>query len=96
MPPLVIELLGGFAARRDEKPDLVFESDKTRALLAYLAVERGKTHRRETLAGLFWPDMPEKRARANLNQSAYSLRRILEQLTIRSFCQQPPHHGAQS
>ena len=75
MPALVIELLGGFAARRDDKSILSFESDKTRALLAYLAVERGKAQRRETLAGLLWPNMPEKRARANLNQACYSLRR---------------------
>ncbi|MCP4210007.1 MAG: AAA family ATPase [Halieaceae bacterium] len=78
MPTLLIELLGGFAAHRDDNTLPVYESDKTRGLLAYLAVERGKLHRRETLAGLFWPDMPEGRARANLNQTTYSLRSTLE------------------
>jgi len=52
MATLVIELLGEFAARRDDKSILAFESDKTRALLVFLVVERGKVHRRETLAGL--------------------------------------------
>lgn len=78
MSPLIIELLGGITARRDGLSIDPFESDKTRALLAYLAVEEGKTHRRETLAGLFWPEAPEPRARANLNQAVYSLRHGLE------------------
>ena len=73
MPAVIIELLGGFAARRDGASDFVFETDKTRALLAYLAVEREKTHRRETLAGLFWPDMPEHRARAESQSSGLQL-----------------------
>jgi oligopeptide transport system substrate-binding protein len=78
MSALKIELLGGIIARRDGQSIEAFESDKTRALLAYLAVKRDKTHRRETLAGLFWPEAPEARARANLNQAAYSLRHRLE------------------
>jgi len=34
-----------------------------RALLAYLAVESASPHARTTLAGLFWPEYPEKYAR---------------------------------
>ncbi len=83
MSTVVIALLGGFTARRDgtssDAGDAVrFESDKVRALLAYLAIEPGKAQRRETLVGLFWPETPEQRARANLNQAVYSLRHALE------------------
>jgi predicted ATPase/DNA-binding SARP family transcriptional activator len=54
-----------------------FDSDKARALLAYLAVESGDAHRREVLAGLLWPESPEKRARASLSQALYNLRSLL-------------------
>jgi len=58
----------------DGAPVTAFESDKVRALLAYLAVEAGHPHRRETLAGLFWPERPERSARHNLSQALSNLR----------------------
>ncbi|MCO6450200.1 MAG: AAA family ATPase [Caldilineales bacterium] len=80
MPVLIVRLLGGFSARWDgDSSALAFDSDKTRALLVYLAMAGGKEHRRELLAGLLWPDMPEHRARANLSQAIYSLRRHIAQ-----------------
>ncbi len=60
-----------------------FESDKVRALLAYLAVEAGRAHRRETLAGLLWPDCPEQVARHNLSQALFNLRLALGDHTAR-------------
>jgi predicted ATPase/DNA-binding SARP family transcriptional activator len=54
-----------------------FESDKTRALLAYLVAEQGRSHSRSKLAGIFWPEFPERRARQNLSQTLYSLRKTL-------------------
>ena len=59
------------------EPVTGFEADKARALLAYLAFESDRAHPRETLAGIFWPERPEKRARASLNQALYNLRRVL-------------------
>jgi DNA-binding SARP family transcriptional activator len=47
-------------------------------LLAYLLVERNRAHPREALAGLFWGDHPEERARACLNTALWRLRAILE------------------
>ena len=45
------------------------------ALLVYLAVEADRPHRREALAGLFWPEQPDRAARQNLRQGFYQLRR---------------------
>ena len=54
-----------------------FATDKVRALLAYLAVESGRPHRREALAALLWPNCPKSAARTNLRQALYRLRRAL-------------------
>ena len=77
MGTLHISLLGTFHVTLDEKAVTGFNSDKARALLAYLAVEADHPHRREKLAGLFWPEQTEKRARANLSQGLFSLRKAI-------------------
>ncbi len=77
MARLVLTLLGSFQARLDGEPATEFESDKVRALLAYLAVESDRPHRRERLAGLLWPERPERYARQNLSQALYNLRRAI-------------------
>ncbi|MEJ2336675.1 MAG: BTAD domain-containing putative transcriptional regulator [Gemmatimonadales bacterium] len=56
----------------------VLAQPKRVALLAYLAAcGGGDSHRRDTLLGLFWPDLDESRARHALNQSLYVLRRAV-------------------
>jgi predicted ATPase len=50
---------------------------KTVALLAYLALETPRPHRREALAGLLWPEQPEAKAREDLRQALYLLRQAL-------------------
>ena len=55
MPQLSISLLGPFQVTLDGQPVTAFDSDKGRALLATLAVEADRPHRRESLATLFWP-----------------------------------------
>ena len=52
MAHLSLTLLGPFQASLDGQPITAFRYDKVRALLAYLAVESDRPHRRETLAGL--------------------------------------------
>jgi WD40 repeat protein/serine/threonine protein kinase/DNA-binding SARP family transcriptional activator len=74
---LTIRLLGSFQVTLDDQPVTHFESDKVRALLAYLAVEAGRPHRREALAGLLWPEMPERTARANLRYALANLRQAI-------------------
>jgi DNA-binding SARP family transcriptional activator/predicted ATPase len=75
--PLRIQLLGGFSVSRDGNPLTGFESERVRALLAYLAVEASRPIQRGFLAGTFWPDHAERRARQNLSQALYNLRNLL-------------------
>ncbi len=77
MARLEIQLLGPFQATLDGEPITGFDSDKVRALLAYLAVESDRPARREKLAGLLWPDFAESSARTNLRQALTNLRRVL-------------------
>jgi len=76
MAHLSLTLLGQFQVTLDGQPITAFESDKGRALLAYLASEP-VTHHRETLAALLWPDYGEQNARANLRQTLHHLRKTL-------------------
>ncbi len=52
-----------------------FISSKAQALLYYLAVT-GRPHSREALAALFWGDMPDSNARANLRVTLCNLRQL--------------------
>ncbi|MFO7634265.1 MAG: BTAD domain-containing putative transcriptional regulator [Caldilinea sp.] len=74
MTRLRLTLLGSFQALLDDRPIAAFESAKARALLAYLAVESDRAHRREALAELFWPERPPGAALANLRHTLANLR----------------------
>ena len=78
MGRLEIYLFGSFHVTIDNRPLIDFESDKARALLAYLAVEEDRPHRREALAGLLWSDTPERIARTNLRSALANLRQVLQ------------------
>lgn len=78
MAHLTLALLGGFQAELDGRPVTGFKSSKVRALLAYLAVEADRPHRRETLAGLLWPERPDRDALNNLRYSLANLRKTLD------------------
>jgi DNA-binding SARP family transcriptional activator len=77
MTSLTLLLLGGFQAVVNGQ-SLHFPTDKIRALLAYLAIEQGRPHRREVLATLLWPDLPDRQARSNLRLSLHRLRQTLD------------------
>jgi DNA-binding SARP family transcriptional activator/predicted ATPase len=77
MARLAIRLLGALQVTLDGAPLTGFESDKERALLAYLAEESQQPHRREKLAGLLWPEHDERAARNNLRRVLSNLRRLL-------------------
>ncbi len=77
MARLTISLLGSFQVTLGGEPVTDFATDKARALLAYLAVESDRPHRREALAGLLWPDQPERKARHSLRQALSHLRQAI-------------------
>lgn len=77
MKRLSIALLGTFHATLNGDPLQDFESDKARALLAYLVVEAGQPHRREALAGLLWPESDESTARGNLRRVLSNVRQVI-------------------
>jgi predicted ATPase/DNA-binding SARP family transcriptional activator len=78
MAHLSISLLGTLKVALGGEPVTDFATDKARALLAYLVVESDRPHRRDTLAGLLWPDQPQKKARQSLRQALSDLRKTIE------------------
>lgn len=76
MAELLIVCLGDFQVTLSGTELTVFQTDKTRALLAYLTLE-GQVHQRSELAEFLWPGYSEESARNSLRQSLFRLRQIL-------------------
>jgi DNA-binding SARP family transcriptional activator len=78
MSPLRIYLFGSFQITHSnwQSPLKVPRSGQT--LLAYLLLQRQRSHPRELLASLFWGDYCQERARCCLNTTLWRLRRVLE------------------
>jgi DNA-binding SARP family transcriptional activator len=74
-PRLSIALLGAPLVEVDGRP-LVVDTRKATALLAYLAVT-DRPVRRDTLAGLLWPETDPERARSALRRTLSTLRSAL-------------------
>ncbi|MGD2177518.1 MAG: BTAD domain-containing putative transcriptional regulator, partial [Anaerolineae bacterium] len=77
MAHLLLHLLGPLQITLAGEPVTDFESDKVRALLAYLAVKADRPHRRDALAGLLWPDWSDRAARKNLRTALSNLRQAI-------------------
>ena len=86
MARLSIRLLGGFQVDLDGEPVVDFKSGRVRALLAFLAVESGRPHPRDSLAWLLWPDSPNQGARTNLRSTLANLRKVINDSQA-----SPPH-----
>ncbi len=77
MATLRVYLFGGFDLHSDGAPLPAIPTQKARSLFAYLITYRDQRHTRDLLAGLFWPDMPDARARRRLSQALWHIRRTL-------------------
>ncbi len=77
MAQLFIRALGSLQLTLDGNPLTGFDSDKVRGLLVYLVVESNRSHTREKLAGLFWPEYSERSARTNLRGALANLRKVI-------------------
>lgn len=78
--PLRALLFGTFALARGEEALPLPSSAPARSLLAYLLLNSSQPHSRAALAGRFWPDLPEARARHTLRQALWQIRRALPDL----------------
>lgn len=76
---LQIRLLGQFDVRADGKR-VTIPSRTAQSLFAYLALTAGTAHRREKLAGVFWPDSSDENARKNLRQELWRIRKAISTL----------------
>jgi DNA-binding SARP family transcriptional activator len=71
---LRLVLLGGLEVWVGERQVRGFESQRVRALLAYLAAQANRSISRELLATLLWPEHDEESAKRNLRQAIYNLK----------------------
>jgi DNA-binding SARP family transcriptional activator/TolB-like protein/Tfp pilus assembly protein PilF len=76
--PWRIELLGKLQVLHGDSSYSHFETRKTAALLAYLALTLPKSSSREQLAEMLWPEEDPEVTRTRLRQSLAALRRVLE------------------
>ncbi len=77
MLTLSLRLLGAFQVECHGQTLNGFATNKARALLAYLAVERDRPHHRESLSVMLWPDQNDERARQSLRQALSHLKQAL-------------------
>jgi len=75
-PKIIIHTLGRFDIRQGDEPMAGLKLRKARALFIYLLLNPGP-HDRSRLAGLLWGDCTEKKARHNLRQTLWRLRKAL-------------------
>jgi hypothetical protein len=73
-----IELLGRLRAVQGDRGLTRFRTQKTRCLLAYLAYDVQRSHPREELIEMLWPESDLDAGRGNLSTELHSLRRQLE------------------
>jgi DNA-binding SARP family transcriptional activator/predicted ATPase len=78
MTTLHIRLFGGLILQRDQQTLPAPTPQKAALLLAYLLTAYNRTHPRTLLAGLFWGDQDERRARRNLSDALWRIRTLLE------------------
>jgi DNA-binding SARP family transcriptional activator/biotin operon repressor len=77
MEPLHIHLFGGFLLERGGTALPPIASRAGRSLFAYLAMHPGRPLQRDYLAGMFWPDLPEGRARRRLSHTLWQIQDVV-------------------
>lgn len=80
MQQLKIHCFGNLKFEKDGQVITQFDTDKSRALLVYLAVEKRRKISRSHLAGLLWSDLSEKQALQSLRQTLSILRKSLGEI----------------
>jgi DNA-binding SARP family transcriptional activator/WD40 repeat protein len=73
MAKLNVSLLGRFHVQINGD-DVEIRSHAAQSLFAYLILDSEVKHRRDRLAGMFWPDSDESSARSNLRHALWRIR----------------------
>ncbi len=77
MTILQIRLFGPLDIRSGDRQLPKPPTLKSQSLLAYLVLQRDQPQPRERLAGMFWGDRPEQKARSSLSTALWHIRRCL-------------------
>ncbi|HEU4319785.1 MAG TPA: AAA family ATPase [Acidimicrobiia bacterium] len=77
MEPLRIHLFGGFLLERGATSLPPIASRTGRSLFAYLVANRQRPISRDLLAGTFWPDLPDSRARRRLSHALWQIQDVV-------------------
>jgi len=77
MTTLHVKLFGTFTIQRNDQINPHVPSRRVKDLLSYLLLTRGTRHARAHLAGLFWGDQEEQKAKHCLNTALWRLNRLL-------------------
>ncbi|MEX0825652.1 MAG: AAA family ATPase [Acidimicrobiia bacterium] len=77
MASLEIRLLGGFELGRQGRVLDPLALRAARSLFAFLVLNRERPHTRDLLAGTFWPDFDDSRARRRLSQALWQIGTII-------------------
>ena len=79
MEALRVHLFGGFLLERGGAALPPIASRTGRSVFAYLAMHRGRPIQRDLLAGSFWPDLPEGRAKRRLSHTVWQIQDVVSQ-----------------
>ncbi len=85
MEPLRIQLFGGFVLEHGSRALPPIPSLAGRSLLAFLALNRDRPHARGRLAGMFWPDLTESRARRRLSHALWQIQDALGEISSQPY-----------
>lgn len=77
MSKLIFSLLGRLQIENRQSGAITLANRKAIGLLAYLLIESGHAHSRESLLGLLWPDLPTASAQNNLRVTWAHLQKAL-------------------
>ena len=78
MGVLQVGLFGSVRITHNNWVTEVIMTREIQALLAYLLLQRHRIHARESLAGIFWGEQSQERARGSLNTALWKLKKALE------------------
>ena len=82
MEPLRIHLFGGFLLERGESSLPPIASRAGRSLFAYLVMNRDRPLQRDYVAGTFWPELPDGRARRRLSHTIWQIQDVVNTGTV--------------